>query len=58
MPVPKKRHSKARRDKRRSHQALSAPNVVSCPQCSEPRLPHRICPHCGYYKKSVVLEME
>lgn len=58
MPVPTKKHSKSRRNKRRSHDSLTPPNVVACPQCSEPRLPHRICPHCGYYKKAVVIEME
>jgi len=58
MPVPKKKHSRSRRDKRRSHDSLTPPNVVSCPQCNEARLPHHICPHCGYYRKSVVIEME
>jgi large subunit ribosomal protein L32 len=32
-PVPKKKTSKASRDARRSHHALSAPNLVTCPQC-------------------------
>jgi large subunit ribosomal protein L32 len=58
MAVPKKRTSKSRRDKRRSHERLSAPTVVPCPQCNEPRLPHRICPHCGYYKKAGIIEVE
>jgi large subunit ribosomal protein L32 len=58
MPVPKKRTSRTRRDKRRSHDRLTAPTVVSCPQCNEPRLPHRICPHCGYYKKTAIIEVE
>ena len=58
MAVPKKKHSKSRRDKRRSHDSLTPPNVVPCPQCNEPRLPHHICLHCGYYKKEVVIEVE
>ena len=58
MAVPRKKHSKARRDKRRSHDSLTPMNLVPCPQCSERKLPHRICPHCGYYKKAVVIETE
>ncbi len=44
MALPKKRHSKSRRDKRRTHWKLDAPSVVACPQCSQPKLPHRVCP--------------
>jgi large subunit ribosomal protein L32 len=50
MPNPKRRHSKARRDKRRAHDALTAPSMSECPNCHEAKLPHRVCPHCGYYK--------
>jgi large subunit ribosomal protein L32 len=50
MPNPKHRHSKARRDKRRAHDALVAPSLSQCPNCKEPKLPHRVCPQCGYYK--------
>ena len=50
MAVPKKRTSAARRDKRRSHLALSHTNTSTCPQCEALVLPHRICSSCGYYK--------
>ena len=44
MAVPKRKVSKARRDKRRnSHWKLAIPGVVACPKCGEPRLPHRAC---------------
>jgi large subunit ribosomal protein L32 len=49
MPLPKKRHSKQRGRKRRTHWKLTAPNVVDCPHCHEPKLTHRVCLHCGYY---------
>ena len=49
MPVPKRRTSRSKRDKRRSHNALSVPNLVECPHCLEKTMPHRIC-KCGYYK--------
>ena len=50
MPNPKRRHSKTRTAKRRTHDALRAATTGLCPQCHEPKAPHRICPHCGYYK--------
>ncbi|MEP6993851.1 MAG: 50S ribosomal protein L32 [Acidobacteriota bacterium] len=50
MPNPKRRHSKARRDKRRAHDALTPPPLSECPNCHEPKLPHRVCPRCGHYK--------
>lgn len=50
MAVPKRKVSKARRDKRRSAVwKLSAPNLVKCSKCGALRMPHRMCPECGYY---------
>jgi len=49
MPLPKRRHSKQRGRKRRTHWKLTPPTVVDCPHCHEPKLAHRVCPHCGYY---------
>lgn len=50
MAVPKRKTSKARRDKRRaSNIKMTAPNFILCPQCGEPMLPHTVCPSCGYY---------
>ncbi len=57
MAVPKKRKSKARRDTRRAHWKLTAPNVIDCPQCAEPMMPHRICLKCGFYKGREILEI-
>lgn len=58
MPLPKKRHSKARGRRRRTHWKLSSLNLVPCPQCKELRLPHRVCPVCGYYNGRQVVEIE
>ena len=58
MGVPKKKTSKARRDKRRSHDSLTARSLSLCPQCHEPKLPHRVCPHCGTYKGKEIVEVE
>lgn len=58
MGLPKYKLSKSRGRKRRTHQKLTAPNVTSCPQCSEPKLPHHACPSCGYYRGRPVIEKE
>ena len=58
MPTPKRRHSKKRRNKNRSHYALTAPHYIDCPECGEPTLPHRVCPSCGLYKGKQVIETE
>ncbi len=57
MPNPKRRHSKARKNKRRAHDHLTGPALGKCPQCHETKQPHRICPHCGYYKGREVREV-
>ena len=42
--VPKRKHSQARRDKRRSNVwKLEAPTLVKCPQCGELKVPHKVC---------------
>jgi large subunit ribosomal protein L32 len=41
MPNPKRRHSKTRGGKRRTHDALTAATAGKCPQCGEPKAPHR-----------------
>jgi len=58
MPVPKRKTSKSRRDKRRTHFKLASPGVVLCPNCKEPTQPHRVCPKCGYYKGRKHLAVE
>lgn len=57
MPVPKKRHTKSRRDRRRAHQALKKLLLVPCSHCGELILPHRVCPSCGYYKGKMVVDV-
>jgi large subunit ribosomal protein L32 len=56
MIAPKRRTSKAKRDKRRSHDALAAPPRSLCPQCQEPKMPHRVCPNCGTYRGREVIQ--
>ena len=58
MAVPKQRTSRARRDKRRAHDSLSNPSRSTCPQCSAPKHPHRICGQCGTYKGRQIIQVE
>lgn len=59
MAVPKRKVSKARRDKRRSaNSKLTAPTLAKCPKCGAPRLPHRACKACGYYNGRIVLKVK
>lgn len=60
MAVPKKRVSKSKKGMRRSHmsQRFQAPNVSKCSRCNEPKLPHRVCPTCGYYNDKEVVSMD
>jgi large subunit ribosomal protein L32 len=57
-PLPKRKLSKGRRDRRRSQDALKAKNLVVCSNCGEMRLPHTVCPSCGFYKGREVVTVE
>jgi large subunit ribosomal protein L32 len=50
LAVPRGKVSKSKRDKRRANWKIELPGLTKCPQCQEIKLPHRVCPHCGYYK--------
>lgn len=58
MPVPKRKTSRAVRDARRSTHQIEGPGLSICPQCHQPKLPHRVCPECGYYKGKEVIETD
>ncbi len=55
MAVPKRKTSKARRDKRRANWKLAIPGMIKCPQCHEFKMPHRVCKACGYYNGKEVV---
>ncbi|MFC1523516.1 50S ribosomal protein L32 [Thermodesulfobacteriota bacterium] len=58
MALPKRRHSHARTRTRRAHDALKSPGVASCPECGEPKLPHRLCSGCGVYNGRTVVKLD
>lgn len=43
MAVPKRRTSKTRKNKRRTHFKISVPGMTECPNCGEYKLSHRVC---------------
>ena len=49
MGLPKRRTGKARGRKRRANWKITPPALSTCPQCSSPKLPHRVCSNCGTY---------
>ena len=55
MPLPKRRFSRSRRDKRRTQIHLKTPAFTRCSQCGAPAVPHRICSSCGHYRGRAVL---
>lgn len=57
MAVPKRKVSKTRGRKRRTHYIHVAVAVVKCPNCGEPRRPARICMACGQYKGKVEIQV-
>ena len=49
MPLPSFRNSRSKVRRRRSHHALKAVSVATCPKCEAILLPHRACKQCGAY---------
>ncbi len=58
MAVPKRKTSKTRRDKRRTHDALTPPAVSTCSKCGEPKRPHHVCEKCGTYDGKQILAVK
>lgn len=57
MANPKNRWSKARTRSHKANWKLESPNMVKC-ECGEYRMPHRVCPNCGQYKKRAVVDTD
>ena len=58
MAHPKRKTSKQRRDKRRTHYKATEPTVASCSNCGATHEYHRVCPECGYYKGQLAVDKE
>ena len=58
MALPKRRFSRARRDKRRSQQHSAVPTLTRCAQCGGSVVAHHACRACGYYRGRQVLAIK
>ncbi|KAF2958665.1 50S ribosomal protein L32 [Thermotoga sp. Ku-13t] len=58
MANPKQKRSRSRTHMKRAkiYRAIRVPMAV-CPNCGQPKLPHRVCLHCGYYNGRQILEI-
>jgi large subunit ribosomal protein L32 len=59
MAVPKRKVSRSATRTRRSANYKLTPAAHSvCPNCNTPRLPHRVCANCGFYRDRIVIDVE
>lgn len=59
MAVQKSKKSKAKKNSRRaSAYKLPRVTIVTCSNCGETKLPHRVCKSCGHYDGEEVLDVE
>lgn len=61
MALQKRRLGPARIRQRRSawmrRSGANAPLVQNCPECGNPRIPHRVCMSCGTYAREKIIEV-
>ena len=57
MAVPKSKISKSKGRSRIANWKATAPTVVDCPQCHQPKVAHSVCAKCGYYDGQQKLEV-
>lgn len=58
MPVPKRKRSRSRRDKRFANKGIKPQAITECRNCKDPILPHVACRSCGFYKGSKVISVK
>lgn len=58
MPLPKRRHSKSRGRKRRTHWKKETVCLVTCSQCNNLIAPNKVCSYCGYFRGKKVVEIK
>ena len=56
MAVQQRRVTKSRKGMRRSHHAMSVPNLTACKKCGTKIQTHRVCSNCGYYKEKKIID--
>ncbi|HEX9313260.1 MAG TPA: 50S ribosomal protein L32 [Actinomycetota bacterium] len=58
MATPKRKKGRSPTRQRASQWKATPPTYAECPQCHQPKLPHRVCGNCGYYAGREVIEVE
>ena len=58
MATPKRKTPKSKTRSRGANWKAQAPTYAECPQCRQPKLPHRVCGNCGTYAGREVIEVE
>ena len=57
MAVPKRRMSRSNTRSRRAQWKATAPALVACKRCRQPKLPHVACSVCGTYNDRQVINV-
>jgi len=57
MAHPKRKTSKSRRDKRRSHHAIEGVALAECSNCGAMHRYHHVCLECGHYRGRQILNV-
>ena len=58
MAHPKRRQSKTRTAKRRTHDKAVAPTLAICPNCGAWHVYHTVCGECGYCRGKLAVVKE
>ncbi len=58
MAVPKRKTSKQRKRKRRTHYKATLPGISQCSNCGATTRPHHLCTSCGYYGDKEIVEVK
>ncbi len=56
MAHPKRKISKQRRNKRRTHYKATELQLSKCSNCGSTIRYHRVCGECGYYRGKLAIE--
>jgi large subunit ribosomal protein L32 len=55
--LPKKKTSRSRKLRRRTHDSVKLGAIILCSHCRRPHLAHHVCSNCGYYHgREVIVE--
>ncbi len=57
MAVPKKKMSRSRTRRRKSHWKVARPALATCSRCGSAHAPHRVCNECGTYNGREIAEV-